>query len=125
MDQALRDVLSGDGKPHAATALLLIVASLILAAPPVQSAELKAQAILRGRAGAVQSQVPWIEDGFGKLVDGGDANDFESTFQGEAQLGVDLRAGDAFRLHLHGLARTQPSTAAGRHAGLVEAFILY
>jgi hypothetical protein len=109
--------------PLAAALLLVTVASL----PPraAQSADLKAEALLRGRSGAVQSQAPWIEAGFGKLVDGGDADDFDSTFQGEAQLGVDLRSGDVLRLHVHGLARTQPGAALGRQAGLVEAFVLY
>ena len=109
--------------PLAAALLLVTVASL--PPRPAQSADLKAEALLRGRSGAVQSQAPWIEAGFGKLVDGGDADDFDSTFQGEAQLGVDLRSGDVLRLHVHGLARTQPRAALGRQAGLVEAFVLY
>jgi hypothetical protein len=109
--------------PVAATLLLVTLASL--PPRPAHGAELKADAMLRGRAGAVQSQAPWVEAGFGKLVDGGDADDFVSTFQGEAQLGVDLRGGDVLRLHLHGLARTQPGAALGRQVGLVEAFVLY
>jgi hypothetical protein len=109
----------------ALAAALLLVTVVGLASRPAQGAELKADAMLRGRAGAVQSQVPWNEAGFGKLVDGGDADDFDSTFQGEVQLGVDLRGGEVLRLHVHGLARTQPGAARGRQVGLAEAFVLY
>jgi hypothetical protein len=122
-NQRLRLDPRREGKHRLATPLLLVAASLL--AGPALGAELKAEAILRGRAGAVQSRAPWIEAGFGKLMDGGDADHFESTFQGEAQVGVDLRGGDVLRLHVHGLARTQPSAALGREVGLVEAFVLY
>ena len=108
-----------------ACAVLSSAFLLILASVAAEAAEMGVDGFVRGQAAEVASPVPWIEAGFGKLVDGEWAADFESVFQGEAQLGLDLRGGDVLRLHLHGVARTQPDAALGEQVGLVEAFVLY
>lgn len=104
----------------------VVCALLSLVGPAAAPAvDLGFDGFLYGRAAEVASPVPWIEAGFGKLVDGREGEGFESAFQGEAQLGLDLRGGDVVRVHLHGVARTQPDAALGQQVGLVEAFALY
>jgi hypothetical protein len=104
----------------------VLLASGALAPGPLGAAEIRTEAIVRGRSALVESQAPWIEAGFGKLTEGsGDGADSETQFQGEAQLGLDLRGGEVLRIHVHGLARSQPAAALGQQFGLVEAFALY
>jgi hypothetical protein len=104
-------------------ALAMLVA---LACAPLAAAEIQADGILRGRAGEVASQPPWIEGGFGKLTDGAAGPDaFEARFDAEAHLGLDLKAGEVWLLHAHGLARAQRGAARGSQLGLVEAFVQY
>lgn len=74
----------------------------------------------------MESRRAWLEGGFGRLGEGGEApGDRVSTFRGQASLGFDWRASPVFQLHAHGVAQTQPERAGGSQAGLVEAFALY
>jgi hypothetical protein len=115
------DALSTSIPRHAA---VLVAFCLLFPAASARATEIRVDGLLRGRAAEVASQAPWIEAGFGKLTDGDEGpDDFVARFQGEAQLGLELRTGDALLVHLHGLARTQPDAARGSQVGLVEAFL--
>jgi hypothetical protein len=102
----------------------VFAATLLLPASSARSTEVRVDGLLHGRASGVASQAPWIEAAFGKLTDGsGSPDDFDERYQAEAQLGLDLRAGEALLVHVHGLARTQRDAARGSQLGLVEAFV--
>lgn len=114
------------GRFRRSIGFLLLVAGALACPHQLRAAEVRAEAIFRGRAAVVESQAPWVEGAFGKLTDGADApGESKAGFQGEAQVGLDLRGGEALLLHLHGVARSQRSAAQGKHYGLVEGFVLY
>lgn len=82
--------------------------------------------VVSARGIAVESRRPWLEGGFGRLGEGGEApGDRISTLRGVAQLGFDWTPSPEFKLHAHGVAQTQPERSGGSEVGLVEAFALY
>src|SRR5712692_1185039 len=82
--------------------------------------------VVSARGIAVESRRPWLEGGFGRLGEGGEApGDSVSVFRGLAHLGFDWSPSQEFKIHAHGVAQTQPRGAGGREVGLVEAFALY
>jgi hypothetical protein len=93
---------------------------LCLASAPLAGAgDLAVHAVAAGRGLVVESRAPWIDGGFGRLTEGGDA----WLARGEAHLGLDWSPSEVVLLRLHGTARTEPGAAGGWRGGLVEAFV--
>jgi hypothetical protein len=117
--------MPSEGRSRRGGARLLALAALAVADPSrARAAELRLDALLRGRAAAIESQPAWIEAGFGKLTDGSAGPDeWASRFEAEAQLGLELVHADSLLIRAHGLARSQRDAARGSQVGLVEGFV--
>jgi len=94
------------------------------------SASVRADALdvagaLSARGLAVSGPRGWLEGGFGRLTEGGSADETRGLFRGEGHLGLDWRPGEAWLLHVHASAHGEPSSAGGQRAGLTEAFLLF
>lgn len=109
--------------PGRAARLTLLIAAM---APSVLAGELELHGFGAARGIGVSGQAPWLEGGFGRLTEGADAPG-ESAFTGRALLhaGLDWKPTDTFLLHLHGLARAEPSAAGGERLGVPEAYAVF
>jgi hypothetical protein len=109
--------------PGRAARLTLLIAAM---APSVLAGELELHGFGAARGIGVGGQPPWLEGGFGRLTEGADAPG-ESAFTGRALLhaGLDWKPTDTFLLHLHGLARAEPSAAGGQRLGVPEAYAVF
>jgi hypothetical protein len=109
--------------PGRAARLTLLIAAM---APSVLAGELELYGFGAARGIGVSGQAPWLEGGFGRLTEGADAPG-ESAFTGRALLhaGLDWKPTDTFLLHLHGLARAEPSAAGGERLGVPEAYAVF
>jgi hypothetical protein len=88
--------------------------------------ELDLLGVVSARGISVRGQRAWLEDGFGRLGEGGEApSDRISTLRGVAHLGFDWTLSTELKVHAHGLLQAQPERSGGREAGVVEAFALY
>jgi hypothetical protein len=106
-----------------------VVPAILLAgalASALRGGELELHGFGSVRGIGVSGQAPWIEGGFGRLTEGADASG-DSTFTGRAKLhaGLDWRPSDQFFLHVHGLARAEPSAAGGDRFGVPEAYAVF
>jgi hypothetical protein len=82
--------------------------------------------VAAGRVFDVQSQAPWIDGGYGRLTEGAlEPKGTEAGLRGRAQLGLDFKFSETFRLHLQGTLQGDPSSSRGAKGGLVEAFLQY
>jgi hypothetical protein len=99
-----------------------IVLSLASAA---SAGELVVHAVGAARGLRVEAPVPWIEGGFGRLGEGGDASSFQNAGRAEAHLGLEWSPAATFLVSLHGTARSEPGAAGGSRVGLVEGFVQY
>lgn len=113
--------------PHAGwAALAAAVAVSVAGLSAAQAGELKLDGILMGRGIVTEGQRSWLEGGFGRLTEGGDApGDSVGTVRGQAHLGLDWRPSTRVLVHAHGVARSQPDRAGGRALGLAEAFVQF
>ena len=106
---------------------VLCVTLLVTAlAPAVHAGEIELHGFGAVRGIGVSGQPPWLEGGFGRLTVGADAAG-DSTYTGRAllQAGLDWKPSDKFLLHLHGLARAEPSAAGGDRFGVPEAYAVF
>jgi hypothetical protein len=95
-------------------------------APAVLAGEIELHGFGAVRGIGVSGQPPWLEGGFGRLTEGADAAG-DSTYTGRALLhaGLDWKPSDKFLLHLHGIARAEPSAAGGDRFGVPEAYAVF
>ena len=101
-------------------ALTVALAVLSLAACAQAADWIELHGILSGREAFVRSpQQSWLEGGFGRLDVGGNDHVTLAT----AQIGVDLKPVHWLDLHAHGIARAEPSSYGGEHAGITEAYV--
>lgn len=79
--------------------------------------------LLTTRGTYATGQASWLEGGFGRM-DVGSSGVSDHRYDGFAiaQLGVDWQPSRYFDVHVHGLARREPSGYRGRRAGIPEAF---
>jgi len=104
----------------------LLALSPLLGAAPGYSAELHVDGLATARGLWAEGQPPWIEGGFGRLTEGGEApGDATYAFRGQLQVGLDWKPWELWTLHAHGVARYEPSEAGGQRGGLVEAFLQF
>ena len=90
---------------------------LVLAVPAAAADTLDVRGFLTGRAGHATGPESWMEGAFGRLDFSGAA----ASAIGE--IGVDWDFSPYASVHLHGIARAEPSSFKGRSAGLVAGFI--
>ncbi len=108
------------------TSALTLVGLAVALAGTAAAGEFDLLGVVSARGISVQSRRSWLEGGFGRLEEGGEApGDSISTLRGVANVGFDWTPSPEFKVHAHGVARTQPERSGGREAGLVEAFALY
>jgi len=95
-------------------------------APAALAGELELHGFASVRGIGVGGQPAWIEGGFGRLTEGADAPG-DSGLTGRAKLhaGLDWKPSDKFYLHLHGIARAEPSAAGGDRFGVPEAYAVF
>jgi hypothetical protein len=95
-------------------------------APAALAGELELYGFGAARGIGVSGQPPWLEGGFGRLTEGADAPG-DSAYTGRALLhaGLDWKPTDTFLLHLHGIARAEPSEAGGERFGVPEAYAVF
>jgi len=94
--------------------------------PDAGAADLDADLWLAARGLVVESRPAWLDGGFGRLTEGGDApGDRRELFRGQLQLGVDWRPGFTWLVHVHGLARYEGEQAGGERLGVAEAWLQF
>lgn len=96
----------------------------LLLAPPLHAGDVSLDGVVSARGMLVEGPRSWLEGGFGRLGESGGAG-HALLGRGQAHLGIDWQPSQQWLVHAHGVARTQPSRAGGREAGLVEVFLAY
>lgn len=76
-----------------------------------------------GRVGQVDSTESWLNGGFGRFDQGGDAGQSRESFAVfDGQVAIDWHLSDTVLIHLHGLGRAEDALDTVDEVGLVEAF---
>jgi len=92
----------------------------------VGAGALEVEALFFGRGLVVESQRAWLDGGFGRLTEGGQApGDRRELFHGQAHVGADWRPALPWLLHVHGLARYEGDVAGGQRLGVAEAYLQF
>lgn len=103
------------------------LAVLILALPlDVTAGQWDLQGVVSSRAFAADGPQPWIDGGFGRLLEGGKpSGPRDSGLRGELQLGLDWKPSETWLVHAHGVLHAEGSASRGATGGLVEGFVQF
>lgn len=100
------------------------MALIALAAVSASGETFSLRGFANGRGTYATGHPSWIEGGFGHLDVGGlGPREGRGSALASAQLAVEWSPAGWLTLHVHGLARAEPSRFAGSRAGLVSAFV--
>lgn len=105
--------------------VLAIVGIALSIASSSAAGELVVHAVGAARGLRVEAPAPWIEGGFGRLGEGGEADAFRNALRAEAHMGLEWSPAPTLLVQAHALTRTEPGAAGGSRSGLVEAFAQY
>jgi len=90
------------------------------------AAEIDLLGVVAGRAYSAEGPQPWIEGGFGRLLEGGAPKGGRgSGVRGELHLGLDWRPSETWLVHAQGVLHGEPSASRGSAGGLVEGFVQF
>ena len=105
----------------------LVLAAMALAPPAVCAAgQWDLVGVVAGRAYNAEGPKPWIEGGFGRLLEGGAPTGVSASgVRGEVHLGLEWKPAETWLVHAHGVLHGEPQAAEGSTGGLVEAFVQF
>ena len=102
------------------------VSILALAAAPAPAGQWDLLGVVAGRAYTAKGPRPWLEGGFGRLLEGGaPAGGSDAGVRGELHLGLEWKPSETWLVHAHGVLHGESQAAQGRDGGLVEAFVQF
>ena len=105
----------------------IALAALALALPlPAAAGQWDLLGVVAGRAYTAEGPKPWIEGGFGRLLEGGaSTGGRDSGLRGELHLGLEWKPSETWLIHAHGVLHGEAEAAQGSAGGLVEAFVQF